>query len=81
MDEITWYVAGRIARDRHGNVHWFVESSDGLSHGHLVDEGSPTTLTAAALAARRAIFGELVRLIGDSTVQLPFPDAPPHVGW
>jgi hypothetical protein len=62
MEELSWYVGARITRDRHGNVHWFVESSDGLSHGHLVDEGTPTTLMAAILCSRREVFAELVRL-------------------
>lgn len=62
MEEISWYIGARISRDRHGNIHWFVESSDGLSHGHLVDEGTPTTMMGAVLEVRREAFAELIRL-------------------
>jgi hypothetical protein len=62
MEEVSWHVGAWISRDRAGGVHWFVSSSDGLSHGHLVDEDSPTTLMAAVLAVRRTVFGELMDL-------------------
>lgn len=70
MEEVSWYVGMRISRTRAGAVHWFVESSDGLSGGHLVDEGSPANLTAAVLAARTAAFMELIRFVGQ------LPEAP-----
>jgi hypothetical protein len=79
MEELSWFVGARISRDRYGNVHWFVESSDGLSHGHLVDEGTPTTLIAAVLSVRRAVFAELLTMEHHTPQELPFPDAPPHV--
>jgi len=75
MEEVSWYIGARITRDQHGNVHWFIESSDGLSHGHLVDEGSPTTLMAATLSVRREMFAELLRLVDGTAQQLPFPNA------
>ena len=75
MEEVSWYVGCRITRAKGGGVHWFVESSDGLSHGHLVDEGTPTTVMAAILAARRASFYELVRL-ADQLDPLDYPSAP-----
>jgi len=62
LDEVSWYVGIRIGRDAGGGVHWFVESSDGLSYGNLVDEGTPSTLMGAILAARRETFAELLRL-------------------
>lgn len=63
MEELSWYVGVRIARNQAGGIHWFVESSDGLSGGHLVDEGMPTTVMAAVLAGRRELFNELIRLV------------------
>lgn len=62
MEEVSWYIGARIARDRNGNIHWFIESSDGFSGGHLVDEGSPTTMMAAILEVRREAFAEMIRL-------------------
>lgn len=80
MEEIGWYIGARITRDRHGNVHWFIESSDGLSHGHLVDEGTPTTLMAAAICVRREMFTELLRLVATRPdMDLP-PVRPPAPG-
>lgn len=80
MDEISWYIGIRIARDGAGAVHWFIESSDGLSHGHLVDEGRPASLMGAVLACRREAFAEMQRLVAGEQIEFVFPDAPPHVG-
>jgi hypothetical protein len=76
VEEIAWYVGCRIGRDTHGNIHWFIESSDGLSGGHLVDEGSPTTLMAAVLAVRREAFAELIRLVNGVPQQFPGFEVP-----
>lgn len=72
MDEISWYVGARITRDVLGNIHWFVESSDGLSHGNLVDEGSPIDMLHATWQVCEAIGGEFHRLYTGRVEQLKF---------
>lgn len=70
MEEVSWFIGARIARDVIGNIHWFVESSDGLSHGNLVDEGSPRDLLQAMHAVDRAVIDELYRLYTSRIEQL-----------
>lgn len=72
MEELNWYVGARITRTSFGAVHWFVESADGLSHGHLVDEGTPPGIMKATLDVRSAVFAELVRLANGMPQELPF---------
>lgn len=83
MEEISWYVGARITRNGIGAVHWFVESSDGLSHGHLVDEGIPTGMMKAITDARAAVFYEFVRLYneaGDRQARSRRPNPDPPAG-
>lgn len=68
MEEVNWYVGARVSRSRGGNVHWFVESSDGLSHGNLVDEGNTDSLLDAIIRCRMEVFSELLRLEGTQPV-------------
>jgi hypothetical protein len=73
MEELSWYVGARITRNSGGGIHWFVESSDGLSGGNLVDEATPDTVMVAILSVRQEVFAELLRLYNTATFQYKLP--------
>lgn len=80
MEEVNWYIGARITRSSGGGIHWFIESSDGLDGGHLVDEATPDTLMGAILTVRQEIFAELIRMYNAGSFQLRFPCTRPPQG-
>lgn len=78
MTEVSWHVGIHITRSAGGDVHWYVDGSDGLDVGYLIDEAHTTTLTGAVLAARRTCFMELMKAATAQALADGRPGEPPR---